>query len=269
MLIVIAHPTDESFIFGGMIAKYAASGWNIRLISAVSQTADDVSPDIRQRELEKAGQILGVSEIKSLGFSEGRLSSIAPGTLEDMLEQYMKTMLPDVVVTFGTLGINNDPDHQKVCFATTYAFQKYAKHLWKLSQPEAFTKGRGKEWKQYEYTRAFGATETYGKESKLYYACYPKSIVEYLQKIKNLPLESYGKPWVGTEDKSITTVLDIKNVKTKKRNALLSYESCKEEIDPFVTFEKNPFLLHEYYLLRMQGIYEVFMGKSDPYQDSL
>jgi len=269
LLVVVSHPSDESFVFGGMIAKYAKVGWDIRLLLAVNGGKGDPSGEIRQKELDRAGKILGISEIRTLGFFEGNLMSISPGTLEDILEKYMKDMLPDIVVTFGTLGINNNPDHVKVCYATTYAYQKYAAYLHFLSQSEITVKGRGKEWKQFEFRRAFGETGGHEKESKLYYACYPTSQTEYLQKIKSLPLESFGKPWVGTQDKNITTVIDISSMKSKKMKALSSYESLKDDVSPFLSFEKNPYLIQEYYLLRMQGIYEVYMGKTDKYAKAL
>jgi LmbE family N-acetylglucosaminyl deacetylase len=195
------------------------------------------------------------------------VSTVPPGTLEATLENAMRDLLPDIVVTFGVNGINNDPDHIKVCFSTTYAFQKYARHLHILSQPE-LVKGRGKEWKQFEFQRTFGQTGEFEKIPKLYYACYPTSVTEYLQKIKSLPVESFEKKWIGTLDKKITTVIDIKD-KSNKIKALSAYESYREEIEPFILFEKNPYLEREYYLLRMQGIYEVYMSKNDRVAEQL
>jgi LmbE family N-acetylglucosaminyl deacetylase len=275
MLVVVAHPSDESFVFGGMIGLYKDAGWDIRLICAtygeqapeLGLQGEVIGESVEQKELKLAAKILGISNTNFLGYKTGRVSAIPPGTLEATLENTMRDMLPDIVVTFGVNGINNDPDHIKICYATTYAFQKYARHLHILSQPE-LVKGRGKEWKQFEFQRAFGETGEFEKNPKLYYACYPTSITEYLQKIKSLPIESFGKRWVGTVDKNITTVIDIKD-KSKKIKALSAYESYREEIDPFISFEKNPYLEREYYLLRMQGIYEVYMSKNDRVSEQL
>jgi LmbE family N-acetylglucosaminyl deacetylase len=267
MLVTIAHPSDEAFVLGGMIAKYSKSGWDIRILTATS--GEKGSEIVRQKELQRAGHLLGVSEIKFLGFSGGNLFLLSPGTLEDVFETYMKDMLPDIVVTFGTTGINNDPDHKKMCYATTYAFQKHADYLDALSQHELGAKGRGKMWKQAEFQRAFGNTGIDTKAPKLYYACYPKGVTEYLQKVKRLPFESFGKPWIGTQDKHITTVIDITRQKTVKIKALKCYETQTESVEPFISFSKNPYLTQEYFLLRMQGIYEVFMGKTDRFANAL
>jgi len=279
MLVMVAHPSDESFVFGGTIAKYAKTGWNIVLVCATSGERSnsglydwakgDALPALRQEEVKKASDLLGVREIRFLGLKDGGLSSETPGTLEDPIERTMLDFLPDIILTFPTNGINNDPDHVKMSYAVTYAFQKYTSHLEQVKNPENVNRGRGKLWKREEYLRAFGDVEGAIEAPKLYYACYPKHEVSYLQKEKRLPLESFSKPLVGTLDKHITTVIDISREKRTKKKALLYYETQRETVEPFLSFDSNPFLNHEYYLLRMHGIFEVFMGKTDRVRDRL
>jgi LmbE family N-acetylglucosaminyl deacetylase len=279
MLLVFAHPDDESFSAGGTIFQYAKNGWHISLITATNGEKGSFGPytdetgnilgERRQEELKKAAKLLGIEHIEFLEFPDFGLKQLTPGTLEDPIYIYMKTTLPDIVITHDPTGITNHPDHTKVCYAVTYAFQKYAAHLNELQDPEKQMKGRGKIWKQAEYARAFSDTHLLSKEPKLYYACLPQRSVDFLLKEKQIPEESFGKPFRGVPDKDVTTVIDITVTQLIKGKALLCYETQAEDVDRFISFAQNPEVKQECYILRMQGVYEVFMGKNDRVSDRL
>ncbi len=253
MLLVFAHPDDESFTCGGVIPKYVKEGWSVDLVCAtrgeVGNTGEygDMSEEelgkIRQKELEKAATLLGVTSITFLGYKDGTLADEPPGELEDAVYRKMEETIPDCVITFDTTGISNHPDHIKLCYATTFAFQKYA----------FFIKSK------------LGNAPNFDEESspKLYYACVPRNIVSYLVKNKVFPEESFGKPWVGTEDKHVTTAIDVSEYADMKKDALRCHRSQTEDVDRFLSFAKNPLVGTEYFILRMHGIREVFMGKMD------
>ena len=273
ILAIFAHPDDESFSAGGTIARYAKDGWRITLMTATSGEKGSPGPfpddseqaigERRQEELKKAAHLLGIEEIKFLGLPDSGLKHLTPGTLEDPIYARMLATLPDVVITHDPTGISNHPDHTKVCYAATYAFQKYAAHLSELQNPDKQMKGRGKIWIQAEYARAFGDTQNLSKEPKLYYSCLPQRSVDFLLKEKQIPEESFGKPFRGTPDKNVTTVIDIADTQLIKGKALLCHETQAEDVDRFISFVKNPEVKQECFVLRMQGVYEVFMGKND------
>jgi LmbE family N-acetylglucosaminyl deacetylase len=81
LLVVLAHPDDESFPIGGTLAKYAAEGTHITLISATRGEAGIpwISPvetaAIRERELRAAAAILGPHHSLSIQRKAQRLSS--------------------------------------------------------------------------------------------------------------------------------------------------------------------------------------------------
>lgn len=252
LLLVFAHPDDESFSCGGTVAKYVHAGWKVDLVCAtrgedgsrgpyISLPQDQLG-DIRQKELQKAGIALGLNSITFLGYKDGTLSAQTPGELEDTVYKKMEELVPDAVITMDTTGISNHPDHIKMCFVTTYAFQKYA----------AWVEEQLKDQKE--------AAQNF---PKLYYACMPESVADYLKKKKNIPHESFGKPWLGTEDKNVTTVINIMKFASAKKKALASHISQQEDIDRFLSLPSQPLLNHEYFILRMQGTTEVFMGKND------
>ncbi len=262
LLLVFAHPDDESFICGGTIARYVQSGWQVDLICATRGEAGNVDPykdlsgeelgNIRQKELETAGTILGITSVTFLGYKDGALAGQHPGELEDKIYRQMTAIFPDVVVTFEPNGITNHPDHTKICLSTTFAFQKYTASL----LPKQHIGQREKK----SFQETINQEE---KEPKLYYACMPESIASYLKQQKNIPAESFGKPWVGTPDKFITTVIDISKFRTKKIKAVRAHASQQADFDRFLSLSAHPLLRQEYFILRMQGVYEVFMGKTD------
>jgi LmbE family N-acetylglucosaminyl deacetylase len=253
MLLVFAHPDDESFTCGSLIPKYVKAGWQVDLVCATrgevgtSGPYTDVTPEqlgeIRQKELEKAGTHLGIHSITYLGYMDGSLHSEEPGELEEKIYQKMEELVPDCVITFDTTGLTNHPDHIRICFAATYAFQKYAFFI------EEHLKG----------------TPGYEEENapKLYYVCAPEGVVSYLQKNKVLPKESYGRPWIGTADKFVSVVISTKGFEKKKKEALKMHKTQEEEVQRFLSFARNPLMKQEYFIWRMHGTREVFMGNND------
>lgn len=252
LLLVFAHPDDESFSCGGTIAEYVEAGWRVDLLCATRgeegergplvQLAREKVGETRQKELEKAGTVLGIHSITFLGYKDGTLTGLTPGILEEEIRQKMIEFVPDVVITFDTTGVSNHPDHVKISFAATYAFQKYA--AWIEEQLES-------------------VEETEQIFPKLYYTCMPESIVAYEKKNKNIPAESFGKPWVGVSDKAITTVIDIREYGEIKKKALLCHVTQIADVERFLSNPNQPLLSREYYILRLHGTTEVFMGKND------
>ncbi|MFZ2025287.1 MAG: PIG-L family deacetylase [Microgenomates group bacterium] len=279
MLIVFAHPSDESFLTGGTIAKYTALGWKVQLIIATNGekgdsgtftwAKDQALADLRKKESDAAARLLGIQEVFYLSQPDGALSTLSPGTLEDPITKKMEELKPDVVITYDTTGFDNDPDRIKTCFATTFAFQKYTEHIEELKQPETFRPGRGRVWKEAAREQMFGSRDPESKEPKLYYVCMPEHVTAYLQKVGVIPEESFDRPLYGLKDKFVTTSIDIDETKLIKGKALLCHETQKEKVDQFIDFDNHPLHKQEHFLLRMQGIHEVFMGKSDRVAEEL
>ncbi len=253
MLLVFAHPDDESFSSAATIAKYAKLGWTIDLVCATrgekgeTGSYGEKTPEalgfIRQIELENAASYLGISTISFLKYVDGTLESDPPGKLEEILYQKMIELVPDIVITFDTSGVSNHPDHIRLSFATTFAFQKYA----------------------FQIQNALKDNPDYSEDSapKLYYTCVPETTVEYLKKMKIFPEESFGKPMLGTPDKFITTAISAEGFQQLKKRALRCHVSQSEDVERFLSLEHNPLVKQEYYIFRMHGVREIFMGKND------
>ncbi|MCL4359807.1 PIG-L family deacetylase [Patescibacteria group bacterium] len=251
LLAVFAHPDDETFSCGATLAKYHAAGWEVNLVTATKGEAGLTGPykntdkvvlgSIRQKELEAAAELLGITFVTFLDYQDGKLSSLTPGDLEDAVYRILAEYAPDIVVTFEPGGISNHPDHRKISLSTTFAFQKYAE----------------------DRERASGQPLRADQEPKLYYVCQPASLVRYMQDKKILPEKVFDKPWVGTADKLITAVIDITKFEKTKLRALSCHVSQEEDVDRFTRMTGAMKKKQEFFILRMQGTREVFFGKND------
>ncbi len=130
LLVVLAHPDDESFPMGGTLAKYVAQGTRVELICATRGEAGipNLSPieaaQIRERELRAAAHVLGLAGIHFLGYQDGKLASANPEYMLTQLVTLMWEIRPEVVITFGPDGISGHPDHVAIHRFTTLAFDR-------------------------------------------------------------------------------------------------------------------------------------------------
>ncbi|MBI5613674.1 PIG-L family deacetylase [Candidatus Gottesmanbacteria bacterium] len=274
ILIITAHPDDEAFLVGGTVAKYTKAGNEVSLLCATKGEAGSTGysgikreelGEVRTKELTDSCQVLGIHEVKFLeNQKDGKLKESNPGEIEDGIFKYMTQVLPDVVITFDPTGISNHPDHIRMCFSTTYSFQEYVKWLDSVYEEKGI-QGRYEE----VWLKRIEKMVQSHIEPKLYYACMPESIAMYAKKAKIIPVEAFGKPWNGVADKKITTVIDIHPFASKKLEALKCHTSQIADVDRFVASEGNPLFDREYFILRMHGKEEVFMGKNDEVSDKL
>jgi LmbE family N-acetylglucosaminyl deacetylase len=262
LLLVFPHPDDESFTTGGTIAKYIDAGWDIQLQVMTRGSAgmrgeygDDVDlGEVRTQEVTDACRVLGLSNVQVLEYQDGGLMKINPGELEDVLYKMFLSVDPDVIITFEPNGISNHPDHKKLCISVTFAFQKYARF-----------RANGEKLGSRDPRRKFVShlPKSERPEPKLYYTCIPQSVVDFLQKNDVIPSESFGKPWTGIPDKMITTSIDVSDYTEKKLMALSKHKTQIADVKRFVSIDNQPLMYKEYFVLRMQGQQEIFMGKDD------
>jgi len=289
LLLVFAHPDDESLAVGGTVAKYAASGWQVYSLcltggeagstGSYGKLAKQELAKLRRTELHQAASILGIKQVTVLGYPDGKLTALPPGKLEEAIRQKMLEVSPNLVITFDPTGGTNHPDHRQTCYATTYAFQCYAEELEqakkfveKVSAKEIGVKKRHF-WLRHKFAlkqESFAEAVDERLEPKLYYVCLPAHLMLYLRKLKVVPLKLHSKLLLGTPDKKITTIIDIRRTKKLKIRAILAHESQISGLTGAVSQKViNHLLSKEFYLLRYHGIKEVYMGKDDLIADRL
>jgi LmbE family N-acetylglucosaminyl deacetylase len=202
---VLAHPDDESLGVGGTLAKYAAEGMEVFLVTATRGEAggfrgrrrgDEGHPgpealgSIREAELRAAAAALGVREVSLLGYPDQLLDRADPREAIGRIATHARRVRPDVVVTFAPDGAYGHPDHIAISQFTTAALVAAA--------DGAFT------------TEGDGATGPH-LVSKLYYIAWPEATWRaYQTAVRTLAsavdgVERYATPW---PDWAITTVID-------------------------------------------------------------
>ncbi len=144
LLISYAHPDDESFGLGGLIARYVAEGVEVSLICATNGDVGTVRPEfltdyhsvaeLRLAELECAAEKLKFKHVVRLGYRDsgmmGSETSNAPECLwqapvEDVTRrvvEVIRDLQPQVIITFNQYGGYGHPDHIAIQRATTQAF---------------------------------------------------------------------------------------------------------------------------------------------------
>ncbi len=151
VLVVLAHPDDESFPMGGTLAKVAAQGARVTLVCATRGEAGipDLSADetaqIRTEELQAAAAALGLAGVRFLGYLDGRLAVADPDEAVTQLVDILHAEQPQAVITFGPDGISGHPDHLAIHRFTTAAFDRAGlpARLYYLAPSEATLQGCG------------------------------------------------------------------------------------------------------------------------------
>lgn len=132
IMVVFAHPDDESFGPAGVLAKYAQAGAVVTgLFFTRGQNGDTgqtppPSPEelgrLRTQDLLDATRVIGFRDVTILEYLDGTLDQVPPERLEaDVLAAFERER-PNLVITFGPGGITHHPDHLAVYRATTSAF---------------------------------------------------------------------------------------------------------------------------------------------------
>ncbi|MCL4263484.1 MAG: PIG-L family deacetylase [Anaerolineae bacterium] len=130
LLVILAHPDDESFPIGGTLARYADEGVAVTLVCATKGEAgipghSAVGTAVqREQELAAAAQILGVSDLRFLDYRDGHVAEVAVHTAVTQLVSLLQEIRPQAVITFGPDGISGHPDHLAVHHLVTAAFDR-------------------------------------------------------------------------------------------------------------------------------------------------
>jgi len=122
VLVLAAHPDDETLGAGGTIAKLAAAGHNIKLLTFTDGISSREDGD-RRHELEQVSKILGIKEFKAFDFPDNEMDSISllkvVKKIEDFLDE--SKFNPNLVLTQNPYCLN--VDHNIVYRATMTAFR--------------------------------------------------------------------------------------------------------------------------------------------------
>jgi LmbE family N-acetylglucosaminyl deacetylase len=132
---VWAHPDDEAYLSGGLMALARDAGSRVVCVTATRGELGTPDPDAwppqrlaaeRTVELARCLAILGVTEHHWLGYRDGECPQVDPSGAVARLCELIEEVRPDTVLTFGPDGITGHPDHQTISAWATKAFDRAA-----------------------------------------------------------------------------------------------------------------------------------------------
>ena len=222
LLIVVAHPDDESFGCGSVLAHAARAGHDTVVLCATRGEAgesrirtDDLAA-LREAELHDAARILGVDVVHLLDHVDsgmdgdpppGTLAAADPTSVVDEVRSAIDELQPDVVVTLD--ASDGHRDHAVMRDATlaavdTSRHQPSATYLWCLAR-SSMTR-----WAH--HMRDIGGGEGYVEHE------------------------------LGTPDDDITTIVDVRAVLPTRWQAIRAHASQASPYDELPTELQEEFL---------------------------
>jgi LmbE family N-acetylglucosaminyl deacetylase len=145
LMVVLAHPDDESFGLGGTLARYGADpDARVVLVCATRGEAGEISDpklatperlgEVREEELRCAGRTLGLDALYILDYRDSGMAgtpenldprALAMADFDEVVGKivaHIRRERPDVLVTFDETGGYGHPDHIAVHYHAKAAF---------------------------------------------------------------------------------------------------------------------------------------------------
>jgi len=227
-----AHPDDESLAMGGTLARYAATGEEVTVVTATRgevgevhnyDEAEEVAArlaEVRSQEMAEAIRILGVQHHHFLGYRDSGMMGTEDNAHRDAfwtaefmeaterLVRVIRRQQPDVMTAYDPYGGYGHPDHIQVHRIGTAAF-------FGAADVGRFPLAEG---------------EVAWQPSKLYWSTIPRSrIVEMMHAMAEAatmqPEEAITEPAWGSRDEDITAWLDVSAYTAAKEAAVLAHHS--------------------------------------------
>ena len=144
VLVVFPHPDDESFGAGGTIAQYKKSGIPItyacltlgemgRNMGKPPFATRESIPQLRKQELYDACQILGIEDLRLLGYRDKTIEFEEEGKIVKEIKAIINELQPSLIITHYP-GHGVHPDHD----ATGRAAVEAVRQLPKQDRPKLY-----------------------------------------------------------------------------------------------------------------------------------
>ncbi|CEG29271.1 bacillithiol biosynthesis deacetylase BshB2 [Bacillus sp. B-jedd] len=122
VLVVFPHPDDEAFGVSGTIAMHTQSGTPVtyacltlgemgRNMGNPPFATRESLPGIRREELLEAAKVLGISDLRMLGYRDKTIEFLDEGKLAAQISSIIQEVDPSLVITFYP-GYSVHPDHE-------------------------------------------------------------------------------------------------------------------------------------------------------------
>ncbi|MBA3418098.1 MAG: N-acetyl-1-D-myo-inositol-2-amino-2-deoxy-alpha-D-glucopyranoside deacetylase [Geodermatophilaceae bacterium] len=252
LLLVHAHPDDETIGNGATMARYVAEGVQVTLVTCtLGEYGEVLVPELEQLAADQGDQLGGyrigelvaacaelrVTDVRFLGgpgrWSDSGMMGTPPNDgprafwradLDEAardLVAVVREVRPQVLVTYDENGGYGHPDHIQAHRVAMSAVDRCAEPEW---HPEL-----GPAW----------------KIQKVYWNCVPRSVlVESLRVMKEAGLDFFGVESVdelpfGVDDSVVTAMVDGRAHLTAKMNAMRAHATQISVDGPFFALSNN------------------------------
>ena len=231
MLVVVAHPDDETFGCGSLIGHAARQGIDVVVVCATRGEGGSPAPgctladgqslaDVRERELRAAARLLGASSVRLLGWTDsGMDGEPAAGTLCSMpfdavaarVAAAIDELRPHIVITLD--GSDGHRDHIHLRDATLAAVER---STWQVAS--------------------------------VYLHCLPQALMrEWVDELRHAqpdaPYLALGE--LGTPPEAITTVIDTSGLLELRERAIALHASQTSPYEQMSPSLRRDFLAAE------------------------
>jgi LmbE family N-acetylglucosaminyl deacetylase len=228
VLVVVAHPDDETFGCGSLLLHAAAAGARTAVVCATRGEAGGVAAGVavpatgvagvREAELRAAARALGVADVELLGFTDSGMDGDAPsgslcGTPHAQVVAAVRGAVarlePDVVVTLD--GSDGHRDHARIRDAVVDALA--------------------------------------GSDARLFLQGLPRSLMHEWVRLNadNAEAAAYvDLPDIGTPDERFTTIVDTSAHLAAREAAIALHRSQESPYDGLPDDLKRAFLTAEH-----------------------
>ena len=242
LLAIFAHPDDETFGIGGTMARCAARGIPVTMLCATRGEVGEITPGseatpdtlgrFREQELRDAMGILGVSDVRFLGFRDSGMQGSPenedqralvrahPDAVTHMLVRAIRELRPDVVATWDESGGYGHPDHVAIHHHTTAAFTA-------AGDPTKF-RTAGAPW----------------QPQRLFYNAIP--VQEFVRVMDEMRGRGIDVPSIAEGDDIMklprlepNCVIDVADVVEMKERAMLAHRTQISDMDPFMQMPED------------------------------
>jgi LmbE family N-acetylglucosaminyl deacetylase len=220
LLVVMAHPDDESMGCGGLILRHTRAGIPVHLICATRGEAgwsgkpigakrEDLA-QIRTQELDEAAAALAISGVELWDYPDGGVEKADPQEITQRIWEQITRLHPKAVVGWGPDGGYGHPDHIAVGASTDVAVTSMAE----------------------------------GDRPALYHIAVDQQTADFYKEAARLAGDGQSLPLVVTDHVDVAFDLDSDEVMMKLR-AIDCHRSQLE--DWRITIREHPRLLQEGY----------------------
>lgn len=141
VLIVVAHPDDETLGCGGALYRHSREGEQVFCLVLSEGESSRSRSDIQRRKEQfyQAAEVLGIKDFKLLNFQDNTMDSGPLLNVIKEIEAYKEVVNPDIVYTHHGSDLNID--HQIVYQAVLTAFRgmpgEYAAQVLTFQSPSS------------------------------------------------------------------------------------------------------------------------------------